>query len=131
MKIYLNILVVLISYRKNFVVTRKRFRISNGKRAIGASITKTCLYNVDSLKSQYYIVKLEFTWVLIIVLISAQNIDCGYSLNRLGNAVLTSTHNLCFEQKCKKYPNFYLKIVIFLVVNFSVYFKRLVLVMQL
>ena len=29
--------------------------------------------------------------------ISAQNIDCGYSLER--EAVLTSTHNLCFEQK--------------------------------
>ena len=32
--------------------------------------------------------------------ISAQNIDCGYSLeNRLAEVVLTSTHNLCFEQK--------------------------------
>ena len=29
--------------------------------------------------------------------ISAQNIDCGYSL--VAEAVLTSTHNLCFEQK--------------------------------
>ena len=32
--------------------------------------------------------------------ISAQNIDCEYSLepprHRLGEAVLTSTHNLCF-----------------------------------
>ena len=31
--------------------------------------------------------------------ISAQNIDCGTRQNRLGEAVLTSTHNLCFEQK--------------------------------
>ena len=33
-----------------------------------------------------------------IFLISTQNIDCGYSLEppRLGKAVLTSTHNLCF-----------------------------------
>ena len=34
--------------------------------------------------------------------ISAQNIDCGYSLEpsrRGDSAVLTSTHNLCFEQK--------------------------------
>ena len=30
-----------------------------------------------------------------IIHISAQNIDCGY----LVEAVLTSTHNLCFEQK--------------------------------
>ena len=31
--------------------------------------------------------------------ISAQNIDCGYSLEPPDEAVLTSTHNLCFEQK--------------------------------
>ena len=43
--------------------------------------------------------------------ISAQNIDCGYSLEpprrggscyRLGEAVLTSTHNLCFRAKIRK-----------------------------
>ena len=28
-------------------------------------------------------------------------------------AVLTSAHNLCFEQKYEKYPKFYLKIFIF------------------
>ena len=32
------------------------------------------------LKSHFYIVKLRFTGVYIIFLISAQNIDCGYSL---------------------------------------------------
>ena len=31
--------------------------------------------------------------------ISAQNIDCGYSLEPHAEAVLTSTHNLVFEQK--------------------------------
>ena len=45
-----------------------------------ATITKTCLYNVDPLKAHFYIVKLGFTGVYIILLISAQNIDCGYSL---------------------------------------------------
>ena len=40
-----------------------------------------------------------------------------------------STHNLCFEQKYKKYPNLYLKIFHFLVVKFSVYFNRHVFVM--
>ena len=36
--------------------------------------------------------------------ISVQNIDCGYSLEppRRGEAVLTSTHNPCFEQKYEK-----------------------------
>ena len=34
----------------------------------------------DPLKPHFYIVKLGFTGVYIIVLISVQNIDCGYSL---------------------------------------------------
>ena len=34
--------------------------------------------------------------------ISAQNIDCGYSLNCLGEAVLMSTHNLCFWEEIRK-----------------------------
>ena len=44
------------------------------------NITKTCVYNVEPLKPHYYIVKLGFTGVYIVFLISAQNIDCGYSL---------------------------------------------------
>ena len=43
-------------------------------------ITKTYLYNFDPLKPHFYIVKLGFTGVYIIFLISVQNIDCGYSL---------------------------------------------------
>ena len=43
-------------------------------------ITKTCLYNFDSVKPDFYTVKLGFTGVYIIFHISAQNIDCGYSL---------------------------------------------------
>ena len=45
-----------------------------------ATITKTRLYNFDPLKPHFYIVKLGFTGVYITFLISAQNIDCGYSL---------------------------------------------------
>ena len=41
---------------------------------------KTRLYNFDPLKPHFYIVKLWFTGVHINFLISAQNIDCGYSL---------------------------------------------------
>ena len=37
-----------------------------------ADITKTCLYNVDSLKPHFYIVKMGFTGAYIIFLISAQ-----------------------------------------------------------
>ena len=43
-------------------------------------ITKTRIYNFDPFKPHFYIVKLGFTGVYIIFLISAQNIDCGYSL---------------------------------------------------
>ena len=43
-------------------------------------IKKTYLYKFDPLKPHFYIVKLGFTGVYIIFLISAQNIDCGYSL---------------------------------------------------
>ena len=43
-------------------------------------ITKTCLYNFDPLKPHFYIVKLGLTGVYIIFLISAQNTDCGCSL---------------------------------------------------
>ena len=45
-----------------------------------AHITKTYLYNFDPLKPHFYIVKLGFKGVYIIFLISAENIDYGYSL---------------------------------------------------
>ena len=48
----------------------------------------------------------------------------------LGKAVLTGTHNLCFEQKYEKYHNFYLKTFsLFLVVKFSIYLNRRVFLM--
>ena len=39
---------------------------------VTAHITKTCLYNIDPFKPHFYIVKLGFTGVYIISLISAQ-----------------------------------------------------------
>ena len=44
------------------------------------SITKTCLYNFDPHKLHFYIVELGLTGIYNIFLISAKNIDCGYSL---------------------------------------------------
>ena len=41
---------------------------------------KTYLYKFDALKPHFYTVKLGFTGVNIIFLISAPNIDCGYTL---------------------------------------------------
>ena len=62
-----------------------------------AAITKTYLYNDDPLKPHFYIVKLGFTEVNTIFLISAQK-------RRLYiEGVLTSTHNLCFEHKYEKF----------------------------
>ena len=99
-------------------------------------ITRTKLYNFDPLKSHFYIVKLGFTGVYIIFLISAQNIDCGYSLepprwggsNEYHNlsfeqseAVLTSTHNLSFEQKYEKYQFFVCQFLDFLYIWIGVF----------
>ena len=54
----------------------------------------------------------------------------GTRSNRPGEAFLTSTHNLCFEQKYEKYQNFYLKTFSFLVVKFSIYLNMRVFVMR-
>ena len=68
-------------------------------------ITNTYLYNFDPLKPHFYVVKLGFTGVYIIFLTSAPI----HRFVDIGEAVLTSTYNLCFEQKYEKYQNFYLK----------------------
>ena len=47
-------------------------RYASRKGAFQTYITKTCLYNVDPFKPHFYIVKLGFTGVYIIFLISAQ-----------------------------------------------------------
>ena len=73
-------------------------------------ITKTYLYNADPLKSHFYIAKLGFTGV--------------------DEAVLTSTHNLCFKQKYEKYHNFLSENFQFLEVKVSRYLNRRVFVMN-
>ena len=45
-----------------------------------SDITKTCLYNLDPLKPHFYVVKLGFTGVCIIFLISAQKHRLWYLL---------------------------------------------------
>ena len=69
---------------------------------ITSYIMKTYLYDFDPLKPRFYIVKLGLTGLHIIFLISAQK----HRLWLLGEAVLTSTNNLCFEQKYEKYQKF-------------------------
>ena len=92
-------------------------------------ITKTCLYNFDPLKPYFYTVKLGFTGVYIIFLILLENIGCGTRTNRLAEAVLTSTHNLCFEHKYGKYQSFSSEHFQFWEVKFSIYLNRRVFVM--
>ena len=53
----------------------------------------------------------------------------GTRKTRLGEAVLTSTHNLCFEQKYEKKIEFLSENFQFLVVKFSIYLNRRVFVM--
>ena len=55
----------------------------------------------------------------------------GTHSNRLGEAVLTSTHNLCFEQKRENISEFLSENYQFLVVKFSIYLNRRVFVMSL
>ena len=80
------------------------------------NITKTYLYNFDPLKPHFYIVKLGFTGVYIIFLISSKK-------HRLWVLVRTASP-ICFEQKYEKYQNFLSENFPFLVVKFSIYLKR-------
>ena len=54
----------------------------------------------------------------------------GTRWNHLTKAVLTSTHNLCFEQKYEKYQSFLADNFQFLEVKFSIYLNRHVFVMS-
>ena len=53
---------------------------NNSSQTEELTITKTSLYNFDTLKPHFYIVKLEFTGYLLFFLFLLKNIDCGYSL---------------------------------------------------
>ena len=53
----------------------------------------------------------------------------GTRWNRLAEAVLTSTHNLCFEQKYENCQSFLSENFQFLVVKFYIYLNRHVFVM--
>ena len=92
-------------------------------------IMKTRLYNLDPLKPHFYIVKLGLTGVYTIFLISAQNIDCGYSLEPPRRGGSNEYPQSIFWAEIRKISNFfYLKILFFLVVKFSIYLNRRVFV---
>ena len=88
-------------------------------------ITKTCLYNFDPHKPHFYVVKLGFTGVNIIFLISDQNIDCEYSLEPPRRGGSNEYPQFMFWAEIWKILGFYkMKIFHFLVVKFSVYLNR-------
>ena len=84
-------------------------------------ITKTCLYNFDLLKPHYYIVKLGFTGVYIIFLISAQK-------HRLWVLVRTASPIYVLSRNMKNI-SFLSENFQFLEIKFSIYLNRRVLVM--
>ena len=94
------------------------------------SITKTCLYNFDPLKPHFYTVKLGFTWVYNIFLISAQNMDCGYSLEPPRRGGSNEYPQSMFWAEIKKISEFFIWIFsVFWGVKFSIYLNRRVFVM--
>ena len=84
-------------------------------------ITKTCLYIILTPLNPLLNCKTGVCRVIHFFLSLLKNVDCGYSLVE---AVLTSTHNLCFEQKYEKYQNFLSENFHLLVIIFSVYLNR-------
>ena len=58
----------------------------------------------------FFIFELGYTLFFLFLI---ENIECGYSLELPRQAVLTSTHNLCFEQKYEKYQVFIWKFSVF------------------
>ena len=82
-----------------------------GTRAISARSVGICDGVPSTARSSFsYFCSKHRLWVLI-------------------EAALTSTHNLCFEQKYEKYQNFLSENFHFLVVKFSVYLNRRVFIM--
>ena len=87
-------------------------------------ITKTCLYDFDPLKPHFYIVKLGFTGVYIIFLISAEK---HRLCTRRGGS--NEYPQSMFWAEIRKISDFLSKNLYFLVVKFSVYLNRRVFVM--
>ena len=95
-------------------------------------ITKTCLYNFDSLKPHFCIVKLGFIGVYIIFLFLLKNIDCRYSLEppRRGGSN-EYPQSMFWAEIWKKYQSFLSENFQFLEVKFSIYLNRRVFVMNI
>ena len=87
-------------------------------------ITKTYLYNFDPLKPHFYIVKLMFTGVYIIFLISAQKYRLWYSLEPPGRGGSNEYPQSMFWAEIWNISEFLSENFQFLVVRFSIYFEQ-------
>ena len=92
-------------------------------------ITKTYLYNFDPLKPHFYIVKLGFTGVYIIFLISAQKRRLWYSLELPHRGGSNEYPQSMFWAEIWKISVFLSENFQFLEVKFSIYLNRHVFVM--
>ena len=106
-------------FSQAFLHEKKDLRLYWGSSKVMFNITKTYLYNFDPLKPHFYIVKLGFTGVYIIFLISDQNIDCRYSLEppRWGGSN-EYPQSMFWAEIWKNISVFYLKIFSFWRWNF-------------
>ena len=96
----------------------------------GLSSRKHAYIILTPLKPHFYTVKLGFTEVYIIFLISVENIDCGYSLEPPRRGGSNEYPQSMFSTEIWKISEFFIKKIIpFLVVKFSIYLNRRVPVM--
>ena len=94
------------------------------------TIPKRCLYNFDPHKPHFYMVKLGFTGVYLIFLISSQNIDCGYSLEPPRRGGSNEYPQSMFWAETWKISKNFIWFFSFFVVKFSIYLNRHVFVMK-
>ena len=94
-----------------------------------SAITKTYLYNFDPLKPHFYIVKLGFTGVYIIFLISAQKHKLWYLLEPPRRGGSNEYPRSMFWAEIWKISAFLSENCQFLEVKFSIYLNRRVFVM--
>ena len=120
---------------ENFLFLEVKFSIYLYRRVLvmrmPPCITKTCLYNFDPLKPHFYIVKLGFTGVYIIFLISAQKHRLSYSLEPPHYGGSNEYPQSMLWAEIWKISEFLSENFLFLKVKFSIYLYRRVLVMRM
>ena len=94
------------------------------------NITKTCLSNFDPVKPHFYIVKLGFTGVYIIFLISAQKHRLWVLVRTALSRRFSRVPTIYVLSRYEKYQSFLSENSQFLEVKFSIYLNRRVFVMK-